>query len=158
MRGGKREIYMEYEIMSRKEARYASGETIAQTTAIISITDVGSKQNEFYPASWIYAVLHIQFDDVVERGHNCMTKANAEKIAKFTLENFKKVERIIIHCEFGQSRSAGVAAALSQFFENHDNGISTDSRYFPNWTCYKYVLRALEEIGSKEEGEMHEHR
>jgi hypothetical protein len=43
--------------MSRKEARYASGEMIAPTTAIISITDVGSEHNEFYPASWIEAVV-----------------------------------------------------------------------------------------------------
>ena len=141
---------MIYEIMNRKEARYASGETSAPTTAIISITDVGDEQNEFYPASWIYAVLHIQFDDVIERGHNCITKTNAQEIAEFALENYDKAERLIVHCEFGQSRSAGVAAALCQHFEGHDNGISTDPRYFPNWTCYKYVLRALEEINSRE--------
>ena len=136
---------MNYEIMSRKEARYVSGEMIAPTTAIISITDVGSEHNEFYPASWIEDVLHIQFDDVIDSGKNCITKANAMEIAKFALRNYKIAERFIIHCEYGQSRSAGVAAALSQFFEDHDNGISTDSRYFPNWTCYKYVLRALTE-------------
>ena len=135
---------MIYEIMSRKEARYASGERIAPTTAIISITDIGSEHNEFYPARWIEAVLHIQFDDVIERGINCITKANAMEIAKYALENYDRVERFIIHCEFGQSRSAGIAAALCQHFEGHDNGISTDPKYFPNWTCYKYVLRALE--------------
>jgi len=62
---------MNYEIMSRKEAHYASGEMIAQTTAIISITDFGSEHNVFYPASWIEDVLHIQFDDVIESGNNC---------------------------------------------------------------------------------------
>jgi hypothetical protein len=48
---------MEYEIMNRKEARYASGDTRSPTTAIISITGVGDEQNEFYPANWIHAVL-----------------------------------------------------------------------------------------------------
>ncbi|MCL2663828.1 MAG: hypothetical protein FWE83_10970 [Oscillospiraceae bacterium] len=140
---------MDYEIMNRKEARYASGETGSPTTAIISITDVGDEQNEFYPASWIHAVLHIQFDDVIERGYNCITKTNAQEIAKFALENYDKVERFLIHCEFGQSRSAGVAAALCQHFEGHDNGISTDPRYFPNWTCYKYVFQALGETKTR---------
>ena len=134
---------MIYEIMSRINARHATGDSKAPVTAIISITDTGDKLNDFYPASWIAAVLNIQFDDVIERGHNCITTSDAQEIAKFALEHYDKVERFIIHCEYGQSRSAGVTAALSEFFEGHDNGISTDPRYFPNWTCYKYVMKAL---------------
>lgn len=81
--------------------------------------------------------------DVTERENNCINKTNANEIAEFALTNYDEVERFIIHCEYGQSRSAGVAAALSDFFERHDNGISADSRYYPNWTCYKYVMKAL---------------
>ena len=36
----------------------------------------------------------------------------AKQIADFILHIRKKVKRFIVHCEFGQSRSAGVAAAI----------------------------------------------
>jgi len=141
---------MIYEIMNRVDAHRASGEGNAPVTAIISITDTGDDKNSFYPTSWIKAVLHIQFDDVIDHRKNCITKEQAKEIAAFAQENYEQIERFIIHCEYGQSRSAGVAAAICEFFEGHDNGISTDNRYFPNWTCYKYILEVLNGIRKKE--------
>jgi predicted protein tyrosine phosphatase len=134
---------MIYEIMNRHDARYASGNESAPASAIISITDVGSDENKFYPAKWIHETLHLKFDDVGEHGRNCITMEQANRIAEFALQNYGQVQRFIIHCEFGQSRSAGAAAALCEFFEGHDNGIAQDPRYFPNWTVYKYVTNAL---------------
>jgi predicted protein tyrosine phosphatase len=131
--------------MNRRDARRASGEVSAPPTAIISITDCSAEKNYFYPASWIIATLHIQFDDVGEHGHNCITGKQANEIAEFALRNYEQVQRFLVHCEYGQSRSAGAAAALSEHFEGHDNGISQDSRFYPNWTVYKYLMRALGE-------------
>ena len=137
---------MQYEIMSRYNARQATYQNEAPDTAIISITDIGSKPNTFYPQSWLIDVLELQFYDVQEpqRGHISIEQAN--EIAEFAIQYYPKVERFLVHCEYGQSRSAGVAAAISKFFEDHDNGIFNNRAYSPNKTCFHYVLTALKQM------------
>ena len=134
---------MQYEIMSRYNARQATYHNEAPNTAIISITDPGTKKNLFYPQPWLVEILELQFVDVEnpKRGHISYEQAN--EIADFVKQNYSKVERFIVHCEYGQSRSAGVAAAISKYYEEHDNGIFGNSAYSPNKTCYHYVLKAL---------------
>ena len=138
---------MHYEIMNRHDASAATEEPDAPTTAIISITDCGDKKNTFDPAPWIKGVLEIQFDDVEAGSRNCITIAQGKEIANFVLRIKWGVERIIVHCEYGQSRSAGVAAAISTYLDGHDNGIFLDRRYYPNRTCYRVVLDALRKKG-----------
>ena len=133
--------------MSREQAQEAVCEKDSPTTAIISITDVGSSPNKLYPVDWLIGILELQFDDVESGGLNCITKEQAEEIADFILNIHKKVERFIVHCEFGQSRSAGIAAAISEYFKKHDDGIFRSRKYNPNRTCYTYVLDALRECG-----------
>jgi predicted protein tyrosine phosphatase len=135
---------MIYEVKNRQDAARATIQTNAPTTAIISITDIGSEKNSFYPQSWLKAVLEIQFDDV-ESGRRCITKRQAEKIADFVRSGYPQVERIIVHCEFGISRSAGVAAAISKFYEGNSGGIFGNPDYCPNRTCYDFVLSALKD-------------
>jgi predicted protein tyrosine phosphatase len=76
-----------------------------------------------------------------------MTEEQAAEIADFALKVKRKVKRFIVHCEYGQSRSAGVAAALSQYFEGHDNCIFLNRRYHPNRMCFRLVLEALKKQG-----------
>ena len=134
---------MRYEIMSRIDASLATRAVDGPATVMISITDCGDKKNTFYPAEWLTDILELQFDDVLEGGRHCITVKQAREIADFVLRVRKKAERLIVHCEFGQSRSAGVAAAISVFLEGHDHGIFSNRRYYPNHTCYDYVLKAL---------------
>ena len=48
---------------------------------------------------------------------------------------------LMIHCEMGISRSAGVAAALSQIYEgNDDYYFSSKTEYDPNSYIYKNLL------------------
>jgi predicted protein tyrosine phosphatase len=134
--------------MNRRDATLATKEKTAPDTAIISITDYGDEKNIFYDADWLKAVFEIQFDDVDEGGHHCITFSQADEIAEFVLRVRKKVQRIIVHCEFGQSRSAGIAAAICQYLNKHDDGILVNRRYYPNKTCYHYMLSALKKRGS----------
>ena len=137
---------MQYEIMSRYNARQATYEKDASDTAIISITDPGTKSNKFYPQPWLLAVLELQFVDVEEPRAGHISHQQAKEIADFIREFYIKVNRIIVHCEYGQSRSAGVAAAISKFYEDHDSGIFSNVAYSPNKTCYFYVLDALKKL------------
>lgn len=134
---------MIYEIMSRREALHATYGREAPTTAIISITDICAYKNKFCPQDWLIAILEIQFDDVTDGCRGCITKAQAKEIADFTKAVYHKVERIIVHCEYGQSRSAGVAAALDEFFDCETSEVFANSAYSPNMTCYRYVMAAL---------------
>lgn len=136
-----------YEIMNRIDARLATKESDAPNTVIISITDYGDKKNKFYPTNWLKGILEIQFDDVEFGGENCITIQQAEEIADFVLGINSSVNRIIVHCEYGQSRSAGVATAISTYLEGHDNSIFINRKYYPNKTCYRYVLNALQRKG-----------
>lgn len=57
---------------------------------------------------------------------------------------------IIVQCDAGKSRSAGVAAALLKFYHNDDRAVF-DSPYFtPNIRCYRKVLDALNELNEGE--------
>lgn len=138
---------MRYEIMNRTDASEATSEAEAPNTAIISITDYGDEKNTFCQRDWIKGILELQFNDEEAGGYRCITPQQAEEIADFVLQNRKKVQRYIVHCEFGQSRSAGVAAAIRTYFEGNDGGIFRSRRYAPNRTCYHYVLNALRKRG-----------
>ena len=138
---------MRYEVMSRLEARQATREPDAPDTAIISIIDYGSDTNTFYEQAWLKDVITLQFDDTEAAGPQSITREQAAEIAGFVLRMHKHVERIIVHCEFGQSRSAGTAAAISEYLEGHDSGICRNRKYYPNPLCYRYVLDALRKRG-----------
>ena len=50
-----------------------------------------------------------------------------------------------MHCEAGQSRSAGVAAAIMKYLYNNDTDIFNNRYYKPNMLCYRKVLNAFME-------------
>lgn len=47
----------------------------------------------------------------------------------------------IVHCEAGQSRSAGVAAALSKWINGEDWDYFLNPKYTPNSYCYQTILK-----------------
>lgn len=69
---------------------------------------------------------------------------DAERIARFIMENKDEYVHIIIHCSAGISRSAGVAAAISKYLNGSDEKIFDSPKYIPNMRCYRYVLEAFE--------------
>lgn len=74
---------------------------------VISIRNVGDVRAQLHnPAS----VLWLEFNDDVH-GQNTITKTDAEAIVGF-VAGLQADARIIVHCEAGVSRSAGVADAL----------------------------------------------
>ena len=139
----KKVIEMNYEIMNRHDARQVSYHKSGPVTAMISITDPYRDKNEFYPQPWLVDILEIQFCDLLEDHPGCMTRNQALIIAKFVMKYYAKVEKFIVHCEYGQSRSAAIAAIISKFYEGHDNDIFKNPQYHPDRTCYFYLLEAL---------------
>ena len=144
--------------MSRNLAHKYSFKPHKEKTAIISIANVDSGFVNFRNNNEnnIVAVLNLFFDDVCGNEPNCMNENDAKKIAEFAKNTADKVDKIIVHCEAGVSRSAGVAAALMKYFNNDDMPIFESPHYCPNMHCYSMVLNALmmdideEEIREKE--------
>jgi predicted protein tyrosine phosphatase len=71
-----------------------------------------------------------------------MTDKDAKRIAGF-VERYKDV-LLLIHCDEGVSRSAGIAAALLRHYTGDETAIFDDCfSYNPNMWCYFKVLKAF---------------
>ena len=77
----------------------------------------------------------------------------ADALAEFIYKAIEDGLDIICQCEYGQSRSAGCAAAILQHFERRGIDIFADYRYYPNQLVYHKVFDALrkheEQINAK---------
>lgn len=93
----------------------------------------------------IIDILFLSFNDTdmntTESG--CISSNDAESIKQFVQKYSDDVDTIIVQCEAGQSRSAGVAAALMKYLWNNDTAIFNNRKYTPNRLCYRTVLNEL---------------
>lgn len=134
----------EIKIMSRERAR-AEAFRLANSkknepTAIISITDTDKELNRFKQSRNLPIILHLRFDDVVAGEPNCMDVSDARKIKNFVEAVKDKIACLIIHCEAGVSRSAGIAAALMRVYGGNDDIVFNNPNYSPNTFCYCMVI------------------
>lgn len=67
----------------------------------------------------------------------------ADALAEFIYKAKEDGLDIICQCEYGQSRSAGCAAAILQHFSKNGIDVFTDYRYYPNQLVYHKVFDAL---------------
>lgn len=136
---------MEILVMNRRDAISYSHQKHPEKSIVISINNV-----EDLPAgiiknteNGIHDVLRLFFDDV-DDGAAAMSENDALKIATFVCRYTNTdIDRIIVHCGAGQSRSAGVAAAIIKYLYGNDSCIFNDRRYRPNMLCYRKTLFAL---------------
>lgn len=136
-------------VMNRKEAiDFCKYSHLAQF-AMISIS---TPFEEYDSAPFISTtnnvidICPVQFFDLdntypIKKG--LMEYKDAKKIVDFV--SYYKDKIIIVHCDAGQSRSAGVAAALSKYYNNDDSEYFDNPRFTPNMWCYKLMLNALME-------------
>ena len=68
----------------------------------------------------------------------------APDLAEYINKAFRDGKNIICQCEYGQSRSAGCAAAILEHFYRRGIDIFTDYKYYPNQVVYHKVFDALE--------------
>ena len=96
----------------------------------ISISDPEAQPANISPD--FAAILRLHFDDVTERGEpsDILFEANHARVINEFLDNWPTVERIVVHCNMGVSRSPGVALGLCDL-----RGWATASleRSHPGW-------------------------
>ena len=120
---------------------------------MISVKDTGDDASELkYKPLWL---LQLVFDDISsdeledykDKEYTLFNEQTARQIADFIICHKDKAETIICQCEYGQSRSAAIAAALSEFFWKSGINIFADDRYFPNKLVFRLTLQALKKSG-----------
>lgn len=134
---------MKCTVLSRSEAIDLSQSNIKEPLVIISITDIGSAPALFSKNEQIKAVLRLSFNDVDKGGLGEMSTKDAESIVQFCL-NWLPQNNLLVHCEAGISRSAGVCAAILKWYQGSDMQIFGNTYYHPNLHCYREVLNAFE--------------
>ena len=134
---------MKITVMNRADAVRYSYRPQNERSAVISISTPNEEYNgNIYSSIYnkISGVLRLWFDDV-ESGQDCIQNEDAEKIKRFVEAH--KEDQIIIHCDAGISRSAGIAAALMKYYNGDDSSIFDNPRYCPNMLCYRTMLNVL---------------
>lgn len=138
---------MEFYVYSRQKAKSESYR-LKVPTLIISITDPLSTLNTFAQNRNIVSICRVQFDDVTRENAGpddiLMRVQDAQKIRDYVRAYADKVECIIVHCEAGISRSAGVMAAIQKYLLGDDSEIFNSNLYLPNEHCYRLMTSALE--------------
>ena len=93
-------------------------------------------------------LLRIKFDDIDNVPRNAkyedkvvFNEEHAKKIADFVKEHLVDAELIVINCEAGRSRSAGVAMALHKWIEG-GRGIF-NREFSPNQRVYSILRKEL---------------
>lgn len=69
----------------------------------------------------------------------------ARQIAEFVLRHNSETDVLICQCHYGQSRSAGCAAAVTEYLNGNGIDIFADDKYYPNKLVYRKVFEALKE-------------
>ena len=130
--------------------RKLNNHEIGDDTAIVSFAD---SEDEFINFPKNTNVLKIPFSDIrpyttVEE-HYANLLPEAPKIAEFIDANLKKNRNIICQCDYGVSRSAGLAAAIMEHYKREGIKVFADYRYTPNQFVFNKVLTALNLLNKK---------
>lgn len=141
-------------ILNRKLASEYTKNTEIPKTIIVSITDVESEPNHFYDNPNVVAIHRVQFQDVEKGEQGAITMLQAAGILGFVKAHLQNAEIVLVHCEGGVSRSAGVAAALMMIFKGDDIEVFENYKYCPNMTCYRSMLIAEYGEITKEQDEL----
>jgi len=153
---------MKIRILSRKEIIKLISKNTLKNTAVISFhdpLDKGRRKDEDYaPINFMGAcerVMHVAIHDLDPEalGDFGLTESTyfpeACAVAEFIYKAKVDGLDIICQCEYGQSRSAGCAAAILQHFSGRGIDIFADYRYYPNQMVYHKVYDALNEYKMK---------
>lgn len=155
---------MNIEIMGRQELIQRAKKPFPVGTAVISITN--SDAEDVALGHQPDRILRLKFDDVsdeiyeqllgrkpsVREMHQIASKlhmfsnAQTRQVAQF-VQGLENETTLICQCEHGQSRSAGVAAAVMEYYYHKGINIFADARYYPNKYVFQKLLHTLRAQG-----------
>ena len=139
--------------MNRNEAIEFCKHSHLGQFAMISISTPHVEYSEFpfcTTTNNVIDICEVQFFDLdntypIKKG--LMELKDAKKIAEFV--SYYRDKIIIVHCDAGQSRSAGVAAAISRYYNGHCFEYFHHPCYTPNMFCYRLMMEAMRKYDFK---------
>ena len=138
-------------VKSRKEM-IKSIKELKRPSMLISIRDVGARRILDENDNLIHR-MHLEFEDwdANNDGEIVMSDDDARMVARFVrIAYYGSIDcDLYVNCEAGQSRSAGVAAAISKVLFDDDERFFR--MYHPNMLCYRKVYNALSELFDEED-------
>ena len=140
---------MEIIVKNKRDMEAYAKKSHTKTSIVISISSFGSSQARIIPnkENGILRVCYSVFNDTdsISTDEYGISSLVAFRIVNFLKEasNQIKFDQIIVQCEAGQSRSAGVAAALMKYINGDDTPIFDNPRYKPNMRVYRSILDTL---------------
>ena len=142
---------MDIQIHSFDSIEKLAKNPFTRVTALISIGDVNSE-----PPTLVHKpkqILRLNFDDIYLSDidyENCGSYAfrlfslqQAKQIVDFVYKHKDEVDLFICQCQYGQSRSAAVAAAIKEHFDHNGIEIFADERYCPNNNVFHLMTDAF---------------
>ena len=145
---------MKVEVYSRDAMEELKQAGFPKNVAVISFyTPTGKRESYFPPVDYrgftdrvfYVGIVDIDIELLPEYGYTYETYiAAVDELAAFIRAAHDEGLDIICQCDWGQSRSAGCAAAILQHFEARGIDIFADYRYYPNQLVYHRVFEALE--------------
>lgn len=141
--------------MSRKKAVLYCYKENDRESVMISVSDPRMAYVEFpfcSKANKIREILQLEFSDADAPGtdvygnqassDDLYNDEMADRVVDFVMNN--QDADIIVHCDAGISRSAGIAAAILKATEGNDDRIFDSGWYCPNMLCYRTTLNAFQ--------------
>jgi len=120
---------------------------IPTNTAIVSFSDTEEDYIDFPKGTDVYKVA---FYDVrphtVSKDHYDKILPEAKDIAEYVYKKMKENKDIICQCDYGISRSAGLAAAIMEAYSHKGIEVFADYRYTPNQFVYNKVVKELRDL------------
>jgi predicted protein tyrosine phosphatase len=131
---------------------YHNNEFNRETTALIAIHNPGVPHHSKEDIKGICSVHELNFWDIQEPiGHySSISTAQSIYLSEFIVDNINK--QFIVHCDYGHSRSAGVALAIEciyysnadrySFFRDNRSHLLKHERYEPNMAVFDKIIEA----------------
>lgn len=148
---------MDVSIYSREQIERIIAEgKFPKNTAVISFYDPAIKRIDKAYSHVDYSkicntVFYSELDDLDleilgDKGYTTYDThfLEADDIAAFVYRAYDRGLNIICQCEYGQSRSAGCAAAILEHFYHAGMSVFGNYKYYPNQVVYHKVYDALE--------------
>ena len=149
--------FMKVTVYSRKAVESLLRNGFPENTAVISFYDPIDRRNknDYAPVDYsgkVGRVFYVPIYDIdIEvLGDFGLTYETyfpeVNVLAKFIDKAKNNGMDIICQCEYGQSRSAGCAAAILEHYYKNGISIFADYRYYPNQLIYHKVFDALKNL------------
>ena len=141
-------------ICSRRMIEERIANNSLQNSAVISFSDPkGGRRGEDYgPVDFGNACARVFFISVYDLDPDALARFGytmdsyfdeADAVAEFIHQAVTDGVEIVCQCEYGQSRSAGLGAAILEYYERRGIDIFRDYRYYPNQLIFNKAYEAM---------------